>query len=276
MTEPEPPDTGAFSDIDALPEPIFELILGVLRRMAEHPEIQRVRQVAWDALRPGPGQRLLDAGAGGGEVARALAAAVGSDGEVVAMDSSARTLEAARALTPADLPVRFTRGNIMDLEFPSETFHGVRSERVLQHVPDPDRAVAELARVTRSGGRLCLIDTDWESAAVDGVPADLAAAVRDRMLGIARDHHNDMGRTLRRRLVRAGLGEVTTTPVTCLFLDPASAAVVMPVFDPRVPPAAGMVPDDLRDRWFAEVAAAGGRGEFLAVLTIWVAAGVRR
>jgi 2-polyprenyl-3-methyl-5-hydroxy-6-metoxy-1,4-benzoquinol methylase len=276
MTKPEPPDAGAFSDVDALPEPVFELLFGVLRGMAEHPEIQRVRRTAWDALQPMPGQRLLDAGAGAGEVARALAAAVGQQGEVVAMDSSVRTLQAARALTPAELPVRFVQASVTDLEFPAETFDGVRSERVLQHVADPDRAVRELARVTRRGGRVCLVDTDWESAALDGVPADLAAAVRERMLNVAPGHHNDMGRTLRRRLLRAGLDDVTTTPVTCLFLDPASAAVVLPVLDPAIPPEAGMVPDDLRDRWFTEVAAAGERGEFLAVLTIWVAAGVRQ
>jgi SAM-dependent methyltransferase len=276
MTKPEPPDAGAFSDIDAVPEPVFELLFGVLRGMAEHPEIQRVRRTAWDALSPMPGQRLLDAGAGAGEVARALAAAVGQEGEVVAMDSSARTLQAASRLTPADLPVRFVQGSVTDLEFPAATFDGVRSERVLQHVADPDRAVRELARVTRPGGRVCLVDTDWESAALDGVPADLATGVRRRMLNLAPGHHNDMGRTLRRRLLRAGLDDVTATPVTCLFLDPASAAAVLPVLDPAIPPEAGMVPDDLRDRWFTEVAAAGERGEFLAVLTIWVAAGIRQ
>jgi ubiquinone/menaquinone biosynthesis C-methylase UbiE len=275
MAEPAQRDAGPFRDIDALPEPLFDLLFGALRAMAEHPEIQRVRATAWDALRPGSGHRLLDAGAGAGEVARDLAAAVGPTGHVVAMDSSARTLRAARALTPPDLPVRFVRGDIRDLQFASAAFDGVRAERVLQHVADPDRAVRELARVTRPGGRVCLIDTDWESAAVDGVPADLAAALRAHLLVRAAGHHNDMGRTLRRRLVRAGLAEVTATPVTCLFPDPESGAVVLPFLHPEVPASAGLVPDELRDRWFAEVAAAGERGDFLAVLTIWVAAGTR-
>jgi ubiquinone/menaquinone biosynthesis C-methylase UbiE len=268
-------DTGAFGDVDALPEPMFDVLFGVLRAMAEHPEIQRVRRTAWEALAPQPGQRLLDAGAGAGEVARELAAVVGAEGEVVAMDASARTLRAASDLTPPHLPVRFVQGDVTDLQFESGTFDGVRVERVLQHLADPDRAVSELARVTRPGGRVCLVDTDWESAATDGVPADLAVAMRDRLLSLAADHHNDMGRTLRRRLVHAGLTRVTATPVTLVFTDPASAGVVMPFFDPRVPPEAGMIPDELRERWFAEVAAAGERDEFLAALTIWVATGTR-
>ncbi|MDG4826607.1 methyltransferase domain-containing protein [Asanoa sp. WMMD1127] len=266
-------DAGAFSDVDALPEPIFDILIGVLRRMADHPEIQRVRATAREALRPAPGQRLLDAGAGAGEVARDLAATAA---EVVAMDASARTLRAAQELTPADLPVRFVQGDITALDFPDGTFDGVRSERVLQHVADPDRAVRELARVTRPGGRVVLVDTDWESATVDGVPADLATTMRDHLLNLAADHHNDMGRTLRRRLVRAGLADVTATAVTCVFPTPASAAVVVPFFDPTVPPEAGMIPEDLRETWFAAVAAAGARDEFLAALTIWVAAGTKR
>ena len=61
---------------------------------------------------------------------------------------------------------------------------------------------------------------------------------------------------------------------TCTFGSTVfAAAVVMPYFDPALSADAGMVPGELRDKWFAEVAAAGERGEFIAVLTIWVAAG---
>jgi hypothetical protein len=87
------------------------------------------------------------------------------------------------------------------------------------------------------------------------------------------DHHHDMGRTLRRRLVAAGLRGVDVTPVTCCFTDPESAAVVLPMVNPAVPPEAFMSADGLRDTWLDEVAEAGRRGEFLAVLTMWVAAG---
>jgi hypothetical protein len=82
-----------------------------------------------------------------------------------------------------------------------------------------------------------------------------------------------MGRTLRRRLVRAGLRDVSAAPLTCYFPDPASAAVVLPMVNPAVPRDTLMIAEELRDQWLGEVAAAGARGEFLAVLTLWVAAG---
>jgi hypothetical protein len=43
-----------------------------------------------------------------------------------------------------------------------------------------------------------------------------------------------------------------------------------------VPVEADMVPAAVRDPWFAAIEAAGDRDEFLAVLTIWVATGIRR
>ena len=43
--------------------------------------------------------------------------------------------------------------------------------------------------------------------------------------------------------------------------------------DPNVPAEARLIPDGIREQWLAEVERAGRRGDFLAVLTIWVAAG---
>ena len=146
-------------------------------------------------------------------------------------------------------------------------------ERVLQHVANADGAIAELIRVTRPGGRVCLIDTDWESLAFDGPPAGLAGDVRRHMMAKFTPAQRDMGRTLHRRLVGAGLADVHATPVTLYFGTPESAGVVLPMVNPLVPPETGMWPDGARDSWLAEVEQAGLRGEFLAVLTIWVAVG---
>jgi ubiquinone/menaquinone biosynthesis C-methylase UbiE len=267
-----------FTDVDGLPPEVSAMVIGALEGMAAHPEIRRVRRLAWEALRPAPGQRLLDAGCGAGEVARELAGEVSGGvsgrfgGEVVALDYSAVTVAAA-AQRHDGSAVCYLTGDVSALEFPDGHFDGVRSERVLQHVADPDRAIAELVRVTRPGGRVCLIDTDWESIVIDGPPEDLLTAVRDHAFQPSVLHHRTIGRTLRRRLVSAGLTDVTATPVTCCFTHPVSAAAVLPILNPLVPAEVGMLRPDLRDRWFAEIDASAGRDEFLAALTIWVAAG---
>jgi SAM-dependent methyltransferase len=262
----------AFAGPDHIPAPMHALLFGALESMGRHPEIRRVRAAAFDALRPAPGQRLLDAGAGTGDVARELAGRVAPGGSVVALDASEAFLAGARERHDGS-EVSYVTGDVMDLAWPDGGFDGVWCERVLQHVPDADLAVRELARVTRPGGRVCLIDTDWQSLAFDGVPTGTAGIVRQTMISRMPGNQSAMGRTLRRRLVQAGLRDVSAVPLTCVFPDPASAAVVLPMVNPAVPRDTLMVPEALRDEWLAEVAAAGARGEFLAVLTLWVAAG---
>lgn len=261
-----------FAEVDQLPPHYATLVISSLEAMAAHPEIRRVRRVAWAALRPQPGHRLLDAGCGAGEVARELAAVVAPDGEVVALDYSDVTVATA-AQRHDGSPVRYQTGDVAALTFPDGSFDGVRSERVLQHLTDPDGAIAELVRVTRPGGRVCLVDTDWDSLGVDGLPQELLSAIRAHLYNQSMLHHRDIGRTLRRRLVRAGLTDVTATPVTCCFDRAGSAGVVLPMFSPLVPPDVGLVPDGIRNAWFSAIDEADRRNELVAVLTIWVAAG---
>lgn len=267
------PDPSPFAGIDELPPEAAAVLIGALESMAGSPEIRRVRDVATSLLAAAPGQRLLDAGCGLGDVARGLAAQVGPGGEVTALDFSAVTLEVARQRHDGSA-VRYVSGDICALDLPDDHFDGVRSERVLQHLADPDRAVAELVRVTRPGGRVCLVDTDWESVAVDGLPADLVGALREHFFGRFLLHHRDMGRTLRRRMVRAGLTGFTAVPVSLVWTDPDAAGGVVPMFNRHIPRAATLLPEELGDRWFACLAEAAGRDEFLATLTMWVAVGV--
>ncbi|MEV4636758.1 methyltransferase domain-containing protein [Actinoplanes sp. NPDC049548] len=270
--EPDQLDRTPFADLDRMPPDMLAMLVAALEAMSRHPEIRRVRHTAWEALRPRPGQRLLDAGCGAGDVARELAAAVAPDGEVVALDFSAATLAAARARDTGGA-ISYVTGDVRALDFDDESFDGVWCERVLQHVEDADAAIGELVRVTRTGGRVCLLDTDWASLAFDGVDGALAGTVIGHMHGRLTPRQLDMGRTLRRRLVDHGLEDVTATPVTCYFPDPASAAVVLPMVNHDVPEESWMTPAGLRDEWFAQVDTAGERGDFLAVLTIWVVAG---
>jgi SAM-dependent methyltransferase len=266
-----PIDRTPFADLDGQPSETTAMLLAALEQMGRHPEIRRVRRTAREALRPEPGQRLLDAGSGAGDVARRLAADC-PGAEVLALDYSAATIAAAVQRHDGS-NVRYRTGDVCALDLSDASVDGVWCERVLQHVDDADRAIGELIRVTRPGGRICLVDTDWGSLAFDGVPAGLARDVAALMHGRLTPKQYDMGRTLRRRLVGRGLAPVTATPVTCLFPDPASAAVVLPMVNPLVGPDAWMAPPGMRDEWFGHVEAAGERGDFLAVLTIWVVTG---
>jgi SAM-dependent methyltransferase len=87
--------------------------------------------------------RVLDAGSSAGEWAAVVAAP-----EVVCVDQSEAAVEAARARG-----LEAIQAGIDDLPFESESFDVVMCNWVLYHLPDPDRGLAELARVLRPGGR---------------------------------------------------------------------------------------------------------------------------
>lgn len=95
----------------------------------------------------------LDSGCGTGSLAFALASNVS---EVVGVDLRADYLEAARGAAPEN--VRFVEGDATSLPFGYAQFDLACSHRVLHHVRRPELAVSELARVTRPGGRILVVD----------------------------------------------------------------------------------------------------------------------
>jgi ubiquinone/menaquinone biosynthesis C-methylase UbiE len=269
MTEPRTPFALVYHDQVDLPRAVVRY----LDTAATSPEIQRVRAAALDALAPQPGQRLLDAGCGAGEVARELGKLVGPDGSVTALDSSADNLAVARERHDGG-PVWYVRGDIAALDFADGEFDGVRAERVLQHLDDPDRAIRELARVTRPGGRVCVIDTDWTSLVHEGIDSDLFHRVVERFFAAGGNRGNaTMGRTCRGRMVRAGLADPWTLPVTMRFTDPQAAAAVLPMFRRDVPVLADMVGAELWEAFSDSVGATADRDEFLVAITMWVTVG---
>jgi SAM-dependent methyltransferase len=98
-------------------------------------------------------ERALDAGCGTGALALALASFVA---EVVGVDTNAEYLEAARSAAPEN--ATFVEGDAMALPFPYGSFDLAGSMRVLHHVRRPELVLSELARVTRPGGRMLVVD----------------------------------------------------------------------------------------------------------------------
>lgn len=99
---------------------------------------------------------VLDVGCGPGSVTASLANAVGSDGLALGLDISESML--ARAVRAESGPqIGFLRADAQRLPLRDATVDAVVSIAVLQLVPDPAAALAEMARVLRPGGRLAAV-----------------------------------------------------------------------------------------------------------------------
>ncbi|MGH8825953.1 MAG: methyltransferase domain-containing protein [Jiangellaceae bacterium] len=245
-------------------------IMAYLEAVASLPEIRAWRAIADELMAVVPGMRVLDAGCGLGEVARDLAAAVGLGGDVTAVDVSARMVDAARS-RDAGAGVTYEVADMTDLPYASGSFDRSRSERVLQHLADPDAALAELVRVTVADGIVCVLDSDWRSVAVDVDDPDLSGAVLAAMGAVS--PQPDLGRTLRRRMVRAGLVDVEVRVHAITYTAPSAAAAVYPFLNEQIPPEAGIIPPELRDRWFAALRRAEAEGIFWMATLGYVACG---
>lgn len=112
-----------------------------------------------------PGERVLDVGCGSGAVTRTLAWRVAPGGHAVGVDASPALLEVARELAQeAGLgdAIEFKPADCRMLPFPDASFDVVVAATTLSHVPDPGRALAEMVRVTRPGGRVGVFDVDGD------------------------------------------------------------------------------------------------------------------
>ena len=193
--------------------------------MRQWPLMATQKRRSMEELRLSTGEHGLEVGCGTGEEVVAIAREVGSTGRCVGMDLSEAMLdEARRRSKDAALPVEFHRGDIHDIPFADEAFHSARAERVFEHLEDPQRALSELVRVTRHGGRIA-ISPDFDSVTVD---------IPDRSLGIKfvhnicdRSPNGWAGRQLFGMFIDIGLSEARCEVFTHLL----DATTAMPILE---------------------------------------------
>jgi demethylmenaquinone methyltransferase/2-methoxy-6-polyprenyl-1,4-benzoquinol methylase len=124
----------------------------------------RWREKAVKLAEVGAGSHALDVATGTGDLAFALARAIGSDGEVVAADFSMPMLDVARhkaadgAVNDGTAPVRFEQANALLLPHRTHEFDAATVGFGVRNFSDLDQGLSELARVVRPGGKVVILE----------------------------------------------------------------------------------------------------------------------
>jgi arsenite methyltransferase len=183
-----------------------ESIVEQLEVLYRSRDVLRRRNLVYGALDAQIGDHVVDIGCGPGFYSRELLDQVGPDGSVTGVDQSPQMLAVAKRRSQGFENVRFDEGDATALPVETGRFDRALSVQVLEYVPDVAKALAEMHRALRAGGRVVIWDVDWATVSWHSADPDRMA----RVLKAWDDHLADpsLPRTLAASLRAAGFEDV--------------------------------------------------------------------
>lgn len=185
-----------------------------LEERSRAPDIQEVNQKLCESIGPKPGEHLLEVGSGSGVLCRMLAPHLQPGGCMIGVDISPEMTAEARKYTRLE---GINRGIVFQtsvaevLPYPNASLGGAIAARLLLHVANPEAVICEMKRVVKPGGRIVVMDWDFDTVTVDHPDRELTR----RLLHWRNDHHggnNWSGRQLWRTMFEAGLRNLSVRP----------------------------------------------------------------
>lgn len=197
-----------------------------------------------------PGQIVLDVGCGIGDRAAEMASMVGTKGEVCGTDLSNLMVEISKRRNESNgLPLEFYVASAVDQPFPDNSFDRVRTERVLMYLPDPEPAIDEFLRVLKPGGRLLVVDFDWDALIFSHRDQALTRRIVDH---ISDSFPNGrVGVHVNRLFREKGLSEITVVPISYFSTYELARRVCGGIIESGV--IAGLFDGDTIANWWSDI-----------------------
>jgi SAM-dependent methyltransferase len=236
------------------------------------PVFRAAKAVLLERLALENARTALDVGCGTGADVVEMASRMPDGAKATGVDASeAMIAEARRRAAGLGADVLFRLGDALDLPYPDGIFDVCRMETVLQHLADPLRAIREMVRVTRPGGRVGALEMDLGTLLLDHPDR----AVTQAVLSANADSMAQpwMGRQLPRLFREAGLTGLSVDPVVILSGPENFRAMIGPAVT-RLREEHVLTAEQARDWWsgLSEPEVADG---FVGGATVFVVTGTR-
>lgn len=241
--------------------------------------IELVKHRTYSLMQIQAGHQVLDVGCGTGIDTINLAKWVGPTGWVYGIDADDTMIaEAEQRVKLARLGERVShkRADSKALPFETNFFDSCRSERLFQHLSHPELALEEMVRVTRPGGWVVVLDTDWGTLSVDTPEID----VERRLIRFLADRYlanGFSGRRLYRLCKHLPLDNISYEmfPLTNTHYGFARMAAQLEEVE-RMAVATGVINTEELERWRASLEIADSMGTFFASVSMVLVAGQKR
>jgi ubiquinone/menaquinone biosynthesis C-methylase UbiE len=213
-----------------------------------------------------PGDVVLDLGCGPGTDLPAFADAAGVSGRVIGVDSDPDAVRKARGRT-ADLPqVEVHEADIHAPGLAAASVDRVHTDRVLQHVANPETVLTHARRALRDGGSAAFAEPDWDTLIIDYPDVKVARSytryITDHVVRNA-----VIGRQLARLAAATGFRVDKVIPLTAVWRDAQEADKILGL--QRVTARAvhaGQLAQDTAQEWLTYLASQA----FFASTTLYV------
>ncbi len=255
------------ADTDPAPH-VFNASMGArLEVLYASPQIVAQRRRFRSLLQIREGESGVDVGCGVGHLTCELAEDVGPGGHMTGVDASVDMLAGAAARVRArrlEARVDLREGDAVATGVPSASADFVVAVQTYSYVPDVVAAIAEAARVLRPGGRLGVLETDWDLCLYGSPDTELMRRIFD---GRWRFEHSHLPRQLNRLFLDAGLAPARAEafPLVETRYDADSFGAGMLAIGRNAAARHG-VDRDAADAWVADVRARGEAGDWFFCL----------
>jgi ubiquinone/menaquinone biosynthesis C-methylase UbiE len=264
MSETNVTQMGQFNNVDATGE--AERFIAFLEWIESLPQSTALRELSYSLLNIHQKDAVIDVGCGTGKAVSELSA---RGIEAIGLDISEQMISVSKRRFP-ECDFRIAKAEL--LPFGDNTMNGYRAERLYQHLADPFQALSEAHRILAPGGRIVLLDQDYDMWAID---ADDMTITRSIMRAHADSITNRwIGRRYNNLLLDCGFTDVSIHVQTLIYTDYSQVAPILPsIVNAAVE--IRRITEGQAEIWLKEQEKRGKNGRFFIVMPVFVASGIR-